>query len=150
MDGAAPTAAVQPVSIGVGVAAEDDATSVDAGTPQTGATSRQSVGNSEDTMCAPEEQPSNIDKVLSPVLPTALGGVVVTSPVGAVPNGQAVGAPADIAMDVDADGDIDAEGEMDDAEGEIDAEGELDVEGEDDIDAEGEPDTGEDIELDNF
>lgn len=124
---------------------EDEVAYEDTGTPQTGATSRQSVGHSDDTVVVAEEAPPDAHKDLTP--PVAEG--IAELPAGELPapNGH-LAVPEDPVVPPAAaldDGDLDI-----DAEGEEDAEGDIDAEGEDDIDAEGEPDTGEDLELEPY
>lgn len=127
---------------------EDETGDEDTGTPLTGATSRQSVGHSDDTVFAAEEQPPGAHKVSPPVeaeeAPEGVAALQEKPP--SAPNGHvlpALGEQAAVPVDAEEDLDIDAEGEED-------AEGDIDAEGEDDIDAEGEPDTGEDLDLDSY
>lgn len=113
-------------------AKEDDTQVEDMDTPSAGATSRQSVGHSDDTVYATEEPP--VQHKVSPVPVVAPTKASNGVPPQAVPNGH-----ADLALAGDADAD---------AEGDVDAEGEPD-EGEEDVDAEGEPDNGDDdIDID--
>lgn len=132
--------AAVPDPPGQAVAVEDDGGFAgDTGTPNTGATSRQSVGHSDDTVYVADDQVG--------------AGKAVVGSVEVQPNGRPEQAPApeDSSFQLPADGAPDGSGAVDaDAEGEEDAEGEADAEGEDDIDAEGEPDTGDDIELDTY
>lgn len=115
-------------------AKEDDTQVEDMDTPSAGATSRQSVGHSDDTVYATEDPP--VQHKVSPVPVVAPTKAPNGAPPQAVPNGHAD--PNGVSL-----GDADA-----DAEGDVDAEGEPD-EGEEDVDAEGEPDNGDDdIEVD--
>ncbi|KIP11181.1 hypothetical protein PHLGIDRAFT_158301 [Phlebiopsis gigantea 11061_1 CR5-6] len=120
--------------------AEDEVAYEDTGTPFTGATSRQSVVHSDDTMVVAEEAPPGAHKALTPIVTEGIAELPArTLP---APNGHIAAAPPAATLDS---GDLDL-----DAEGEEDAEGDIDAEGEDDIDAEGEPDTGEDLELELY
>ena len=116
-------------------------------TPLTTMTSRHSVGHSDDTVCAADDQTVK-------VIPQVNALTVVSVPVSVdsggkterdeVKTGPGVLAIANApASGIGNDSDVDAEGEEDpDAEGEPYAEEDLDAdaEGEEDLDAEGEPD----------
>lgn len=122
---------------------EADVKDDDRDTPLTGMTSGHSVGHSEDTVYATDDQHSVAHKVSPPFTvpePHVSIPVLPMSDASVPP----ISTEGDVGSDADAEGELDLEDDDPDAEGEA---YDIDAEGEDDLDAEGEPDLGEEGEY---